>query len=548
VSLSNVFSTAPNLGVLAKKWFSDLERHLTAACIDLTVKTGIDGAASLLAPAALIAQLIKRENLSSDRPLRVLLIADDPVAVMDEGVWLSYAAELSGVYLVECYSTCTQVIRSSLYDPATQLGLAPYTLVTIEQAQSLEWDLAVWIHPAIESGESGAVIDLLQSLRSIGVPLYACMYNELDALIQSHGLNFTGLEFGWLDGPLGETKFSKATVNRFGYATAEVGIEGGWGAVITQVRPASVHSVEQDWEYIKTAMAVFRLEGSNSPSWTFGQVIPGVMFNQCKPVGLIGNLAVDPATGMLLAECPTTKTLIPVGHLWHTPMQTMPQTIYGLVPWAARVKLVANNYLTKEDAKREECVQLLEQAFSAGMVEAGIALARGYESLASKNGKAKADAIYSRIGAAHPMSAYYLAHQAADEGDELLCIEMLTASADDGYVPAITDLGLVKKGHGQLEQATKLLAQGMALGDSEAAFALGEMQISAGLHVPALKTLKAAWGRGHADALKTAHWLCSNMLKHKLGDSGSLKRELKEIKFTISKRSRLVSQAEANGA
>jgi hypothetical protein len=548
VSLCKLFSTAPNLGVVTRKWFSDLESRFTTAGIDLTVKTGIDGAASLLAPAALIAQLIKRENLSSDRPLRLLLIADDPVAVMDEGVWLSYAAELAGVHSVDCYSTCTQLIRSSLYGPATQLGIAPYTLVSIEQAQSLEWDLAVWIHPAIESGESSAVIDLLQALRSHNVPLYACMYNELDALIQSHGLISKGLEFAWLDGPLNVTAFSLATVNKFGYATAEVGIEGGWGAVLTQVRPASFQAHENDWDYIRTAMALFRLEGSNSPRWTFGQVIPGVMFNQCKPVGLIGNIAVDPETGILLAECDITKTLIPVGHLWSVHTQTMPQTIYGLVPWAARVKLVANNYLTKEGAKREECVVLLEQAFDNGMVEAGIALARGYESLASVNGKAKADAIYLRIGAAHPMSAYYLAHKAADGGDEQQYMEMLTASADDGYAPAITDLGLVKKNRGQLEQAAKLLAQGMALGDSEAAFALGEMQIGAGFHIPALKTLKSAWSRGHADALNTAHWLCSNMLEHKLGDSGSLKRELKEIKFTISKRSRLVSQAEANGA
>lgn len=62
MSLNKLFNSAPNLGVVATKWFADLEKKFDAAGIKTSVKTGIDGAASLLAPAALIAQLIDLEG------------------------------------------------------------------------------------------------------------------------------------------------------------------------------------------------------------------------------------------------------------------------------------------------------------------------------------------------------------------------------------------------------------------------------------------------------------------------------------------------------
>lgn len=39
------------------------------------------------------------------------------------------------------------------------------------------------------------------------------------------------------------------------------------------------------------------------------------------------------------------------------------------------------------------------------MVEAGIALARGYEGVGTESAKQKADLIYKAIGSKHPMSA-----------------------------------------------------------------------------------------------------------------------------------------------
>lgn len=74
-------------------------------------------------------------------------------------------------------------------------------------------------------------------------------------------------------------------MNKFGYATAEVGIEGGWGAVITTLQPASMTSTPDDWRFITLAMSLFRLEGATSAAWSLGEVVAGVSFNQCKPVG-----------------------------------------------------------------------------------------------------------------------------------------------------------------------------------------------------------------------------------------------------------------------
>ncbi len=548
MSLSKVFNSAPNLGVVATKWHAELEKRFEKAGIKVAVKTGIDGAASLLAPAALIAQLVKREGFPDNRTVRILMISDDPVAVMDEGIWLGAAADLAGVSAVECYSTCTQVLHSSLYDAATQLGLKGFSPVAVDEAQSRSWDLALWVHPAIEADQSDHLVGLVKSLSCAGVPVYACMYNELDALIQSHGVLKEGLEFGWLDGPLCSTKFSRATVNRFGYSTAEAGIEGGWAAVLTKVQPASLESSEVDWEYIKAAMGLFRLDGSTSGSWTFGQVVPGVAFNKCKPVGLIGNLAVDPETGVLLRECPNTNVLMEVGHLWRQQLLVMPKENFALVPWAARVKLLACNKLTREVKKRAEIIALLSKAHEAGMAEAGIALARGYESIATEKAKAKASKIYAEIGHKNPMSAYYLAHKALEAGDHPTVLSMLTVAAEQGYVPAIYDLGCLMLDEGAGAKAVELFKAAMALGDAESAFRLGEIAIKAGEYEGALEKLRFAWSKGHQDAHNTAHWLCNEMMKFGLGKPSRLKRELKEIKFSIGKRVRYENKAERSSA
>lgn len=544
MNLSHEFNKAPNLGVIAKKWFVALEQRMQAAGIESAVKTGVEGAASLLMPAAMIANLIKIEGLPTDRALRVLVLGDDPVPVMDRGVWLGYVNDLAGVVQVDCFCTCEKVIESNLFGASQKLGLPPCPRTTLSEASTQDWDLAIWVHPAIEAGECEDVLDVLPVLHSAGVPVYACMYNELDALIQNHGLAQIGLEFGWVNSSGPNARVTKASINKYAYSTSEVGIEGGWGAVLTKLKPASVASTPEDWAVIKVAMALFRLEGSASATWSFADTVAGVSFNQCKPVGLIGNFAVDPVTGLLLSECSTTRILKVVGHLWTDMLSSMPKGSFDLVPWAARIKLSFNTEITREKKKRVETVKVLADAFSSGMVDAGMALARGYERMGTPEAIGKAMAIYTKIGADHPMSAYALAHDALSKGQESEFIALLRVAVDAGYVPAITDLGCVMLDLGNLEEAHRLLSLAMDCGSADAAFRLGELLIKHGMYDDAIVCLRASWSKGHPDALNTAHWLCSEMLNKGLGKTGSLKRELKEVQFAISKRTRYANAVE----
>ncbi|MFL1449386.1 tetratricopeptide repeat protein [Pseudomonas tritici] len=538
VNLSHEFSTAANLGVITKKWYAGIQQCIQDAGLETKINAGVEGAASLLMPAALVANLIKIEGLPADRDLRVLLLGDDPVPVMDRGVWLGSVADLAGVQSVTCYCTCDKELESNLFDVAKDLGMAESPRTSVEAAQSQSWDLAVWIHPAIEAGEHDGFASAMPLLHAAGVPVYACMYNELDALIQSHGLNPHGLEFSWLDSPIATARLTRVSVNKYGYSTSEAGIEGGWGAVLTKLQPASVTSSPEDWKAIKVAMSLFRLEGSVSSTWSFAEVVGGVAFNKYQPVGLIGNMAVDPVTGLLISECVNTKVLKVVGHLWTEALSTRPATAFELVPWAARIKLSFNAEITRETKKRIESIELLEVGLSDGLYEAGIALARGYERMGTTDSKAKAAAIYKRVGDRHPMGAYAVAHDMLAQGDTPNAMGMLRKAVDAGYVPAMTDMAALVLDK-NVEEANSLLILAMNRGDAEAAFRLGEMLIKGGLYDAALDCLRTAWSKGHVDALNAAHWVCTEMLKAGLGKSGKLKRELKEIQFAISKRTRL---------
>lgn len=543
MNLSHEFSKASNLGDITKKWYAGLEKRIQEAGLETSVKAGTEAAASLLMPAALVANVIKIEGFPAESVLRVLILGDDPVPVMDRGIWLNYVAELAGIKGAVCHCICDKELESNLYVTAKGLGLAEAPRTSIEEALLQEWDLAIWIHPVIEGGGHNQFVAAVPTLNSAGVPIYACMYNELDTLIQTHGLAPTGLEFSWLHSQVANSRLTKASINKYAYATSEVGVEGGWGAVLTRVQPSSVTSTQADWDVIQTAMELFRLEGSAASSWSFGEVVAGVAFNQVRPVGLIGNLAVDPVNGLLFSECSTTKVLKVVGHLWGLALQAKPPTAFEMVPWAARIKLSFNSEITRETQKRADTIALLENALDRGLTEAGIALARGYERMNTVDSKAKAQALYSRLGDSHPMSAYAVAHDQLSSGDQVLAMRMFKSAVESGYVPAMTDLASIIR-DGDLAQAHKLLTMAKGLGDAEAAFRLGEILIQGGLYEEAMASLRDAWSKGHSDALNTAHWLCTEMLKAGLGKSGKVKRELKDVQFAISKRTRLENVAQ----
>ena len=125
---------------------------------------------------------------------------------------------------------------------------------------------------------------------------------------------------------------------------------------------------------------------------------------------------------------------------------------------------------------------------------------------------------------------------------------MLIKAADAMYPPALTDCGQVLSDSGNAVEAGKLFIKAMNAGDAEGAFRLGESLIKAGEYAEAMPVLREAWSKNHADALNTAHWLCTEMLKHRFGKPAKLKRELKDIQFAISKRTRLTEQLDREKA
>ncbi len=540
MNLRSEFRKAKNIHALAQAWVSHLSGQ--AAELQKTPSTEVkaDGAVSLIAPAALVAQVLSLEFPDVvERRLRVLMVAHDQISFMDNGAWLSYAAGFGG-FEQGVHIACMPftAVQSNLYPTAVDLGLTELEQLSHAEAQSQDWDLMLWIHPCLEYSEANEAVALAVAMQQAGVPVYAAMYNELDALIQSYGMSDRGLEFSWLDGTCTEKALSKSSVNRFGIATGDIGVDGGWGAVLTKLTAATSSIRPGDWDAVKMAMALVRLDGEVASDWRFAEAVGGVAFNTYSPVGLIGNMAVDRKSGLLLSSCSTTHVLKVVGHVPQDLLDDLPVTPFGLVAWAARVKMLFTNSITREDRKRKEAIELLQKAFSMGMVEAGIALARIYEHIGTASSRLNANGIYARLGAGHFMSAYALAHEALQSGHAGEALRYLNAASNAGYPPAMTDYGCLLLEAGEVESATALLKAAGKRGDKEASFRLGEVMIQSGRYHEAIIELRKAWSAGHEEALALTEWLCAEMLKNGLGRASLVKREQKDAKSFRNKRLR----------
>jgi hypothetical protein len=540
VDLAFRFKSSANVGVLAGFWLEHLKRRMAELGCDLPVKTGADGAVSLIAPAALLATFIGfGKARPKDRALRILVVSDDPIGLMDDGVWCNYAADFAGVeHGVDLYSTSEQTIQSNLFPAASVLGLKPFTRVSRDEAQNLNWDLAAWIHPALETTEGSETASLMERLERSGVPVYACMYNELDAMVQAYGANTKGVDFRLVGSTDSERALSSESVNRFGISVQSAGIDGGWGAVMAKLERATETFRPSDWRAVKTAMNLVRLEGVREAPWVFGQTVAGVAFGKSKPVGLIGDLAVDSKSGQVLCQCPITKVLNVVGYVWEPMLSAMPADRFKLLPWAARIKLCFAGSFSKEAKPRQQTIELLSQAYRTGTIEAGIALARGYESIGTGDALEKAYVIYREIGARHPMSAYALAHDHLNAGRTAVAEQLLDSACRSGYIPAMTDYAKLNLETEHREAALQLIGMAAAKGDPEANFIHAEELIRSGCYLQALQPLRRAWSAGHEEALRVAEWLCSELLSKGIGKSGALSRELKDVRFFASKRVR----------
>ncbi|MBJ2215823.1 hypothetical protein JFT64_27710, partial [Pseudomonas carnis] len=205
MDLRDQFNRSPNIGVLAEKWLSHLIASISDAGVKSSVQTRADGAVSLIAPAALLARFIELEfETQVEHRLRILVVSEDPIGIMDSGVWCNYAAQFAGLeHGVDVFSVFPQEVQSNLYPVAIDLGLKPFQLIDAQDAQTQSWDLVAWIHPALESGKASPAAGLIAQLHHSGAPVYGCVYNELDGLVQTYGLSSHGLEFQWVGGSEG---------------------------------------------------------------------------------------------------------------------------------------------------------------------------------------------------------------------------------------------------------------------------------------------------------------------------------------------------------
>tara|TARA_R110002124_G_scaffold128157_19_gene288719 strand:+ start:16117 stop:17766 length:1650 start_codon:yes stop_codon:yes gene_type:complete len=531
MNISSEFCKSKNIFTFTSAFLKQFLKSADDRGVKIPVPLDATGMATFMAPAALIAQAISNEFDPSSAKLKVLIASQDKMVMIDKGMWLSFAKEMLGdEYKIDLFSTSFAYSESNIYSCAKELGLQEVGDITIAEAEAESWDLMIWLSPALEMGFQDELACLAASLKSKGTTVIATMYNELDAIIQSYAISPSGYEFEWLNGSMRDTALSKSSLNRYGIATEKLGIEGGWGAVFTRLAKSHEPISDEDRKALILSARITSLEGAKDLNWGFGDKVDGVAFGKYEPVGLIGNLAADRNSGFLLKQCFETQRLKCIGHLPAGEPRLVPRNSFLLAPWGARTLLIFKESITKEASKRSEAIELMQSAFDNGLIEAGIALARSYESIGTESYKAKANELYAIMDDSHYMSAYACAHKALGRSDESECLRLLTVASAHQYPPAMTDLGLLHLEKGDTIHGVKMITAAAAAGDVEAKFRLGEMSIQAGNYEDAFTLLRDAWNTGHAQALELSEWLCTQLIGRPEAKASLVKRELKDIK------------------
>ncbi|AZN54570.1 sel1 repeat family protein [Pseudomonas aeruginosa] len=538
--LQKALQSSKNLGDLTQVWIREITARTRAENVVSTVKLTVGDTASLVAPAALVAEVVLQTGLADKKtPLRVLLIGRDPMIRLDHSVWASLAGDMIGRpgQVVITLTHAEQAI-TSMYPVAQALRLPHCNVMLPEQilaAGQSNVDLAIWVHPAaeVDSPEEQKHVQIALHLHKNEVPVVACLFNETDL----HGQNIILSSAGLSLVPFGEgLKRGSKAINRFGISSRNVGLEGGWGAVLCHLTDSEVRRADNEVALVKAALSLLRLEGGIASSWALGQRINGVAFNRIIPIGLLGNMAVEPTTGHLLAHDDESNRLAILGHLWNEKRKAMPSGGEELLIWAAGVKLSFGQALPKETDKRKSAISALEHAFDQGALDAGIALARGYEATGHEESREKALQLYRRIDTAHPLSAYALAHGAVSSGEQATALRCFGAAAEAGYPLAMSDLAVfVQQMNIQGIDPWALLAQAAQLGDPDANVYLAERELKAERLQPSLEYLRQAWQIGHKEALNFAFNLATFMQGQKLGNRHKLKQELRDIENQAKK-------------
>lgn len=549
MSLAITFESASNLGALTEAWLRTIKPLLKTQLVELEVKVSLNNAASVMAPGALVANIVRQSGIRWDkRPVRVLLLGSDPLIRFDKSKWASLAGEFLGAPgVVEILCTLDENADSEFSKLATALNLPACSVLTHDEAVesgSLKVDLAIWVHPAAESADEGEALNTGTAMALAikqGVPVYSASFNEVDLhtqnfLIQHHAVQLQ---------PLGGTIARGApSINRYGISTFGLGVEGGWGVILAKVEPAQQLGDPGEAALVRTAMRLVCAEGALHTSWSLGQRINGVAFNRIIPMGLLGNMAIDPSTGHVFQQNEDSRELRIIGHLWESELKQMPSSKRELLLWACRIKLAMQSQLPKEDARRKEAITSLEQGFNDGIVEAAVALARCHESSKADGSDLTASLWQSKAGGLHPLSSYGLAYEALGAGDSAAVERYLRIAVAFGYPIAMTDLGKMLCSSEREDEGLALLNKAASRKDPEANYELGELSAKGGDFQGALDFLRVAWTYGHVEAAALASQVADYMLEHGIGKRSLIKREAKEIaSFQKKLHARLVANA-----
>lgn len=533
MTLSTAFQTAKNLGALTEVWLRYVRSALKAKPVDIGVKLQVDNAASVVAPGALVATIVQESGLQDSKAkLRVLLLGSDPLIRFDKSRWATLAGEFLGrPGSIEIVLTADEDARSDFSKLAATLELPACSVLSHEHAvQGNErLDLVIWLHPATETSDEAETLNMVTALAMAGaqgVPTYTASFNEVDLNVQNYLIHESGWQLDPLGGMIGR---GARSVNRFGISTSDLGVEGGWAAILGKLAPAERRYTPAEIALVRTAMKLVCSEGALHSSWTLGQRVNGVAFNRIIPVGLLGNMAVDPVTGHVFQQDEDTRELRLVGHLWTSMAKSMPTQKDELLRWACSLKLAFLNELPKEDARRSEAIVTLENGFSEGVVEAGVALARCYENSKANGSQLKAIQWHQKVGIKHPISAYSLAYECIAADDLLGAEAKLRDAVTSGYPVAMTDLGKLLCTSGRYDEGLQWLNQAAALSEAEANYELGELSAKNTRLEEALAYLRNAWTYGHVDAVALAAQVAEYMLKQGIGKRSFVKREAKEI-------------------
>lgn len=530
MSLSKAFQTNKHLGKLASAWWTALHEEMSAKGVSTTVKTVADEAASLIAPAALVAMVVSAGVQSPAASMRVLVLGRDPMFRRDNGRWLSYAgAFLGNGTEIEFLTLIDEDAKTSLGEVALGLKLQASTFVTNDQILDGSCggiDLVLWVHPTTEihDEDSAFQAEAAYKFANAGTPVFSCHFNEVDHIAQSVIVGHDGWQFKLL----GKAPGDKSYLNRYGIALTGTGVRGGWGAMLSQLVPVSEQADRRpavDVAAVRCALALLRAEGGGQSGWTLGDTLSTKAGAGSRLIGLLGDMVVDRTYGHVFTLTHEGKNLKLIGYLWADMLKAMPTSLSDLTVWASRLYLNFAHELPPADCDRKPYIAALEDAMEGSLVEGGVGLARCYEASGRHELKLEADRLYRKFASQSPIAAYYMAHKEIDHQPEL-AIELFTKAADAGYPQAVCDLGLLLVDDTVTrEKGLQLLKDACDLGDVTAIYhvALGEAQ--AGAFEPAKKRLRPAVELTDRNCIELFLAIVQTQLKSGVGDRTKVRRD-----------------------